>query len=597
MLASQQTTTPASPHDLWRMAYVFWFGKWLILASVIFCSGLGGFYAFYVNEARYAASATLRLNAQPTDLRDVSDHWPPPSTDPFSLNTERAILTADHILEAVVLELALLDDPEFNRYLSRGSNASLRDRVRQLMTGAANPVPDQNGILKKTVRNLRLAIWARHTPDTYLFEITAQSADPVKAARLANAVADAYISAQRTAHDMAMDENINWLNDRVAALRDQLLSQEAVVSDLRGRAQLRDDSALDDLANQILNAHQQEATASDALAHLSTQETLTARQAAERDQLSVRLAVITEETTRLTTQLAAQSAGLASLQQARREADATRVLYETFLGRLQETQVQRGLDAPDARLLAPATIGTFAGTSRVLMLKASAFLGFLVGVLAVIVRHLSRRGILHPAMLKPIFKGNAILFGGQETVFSPDTQSIVNLTHALKVATQGKPTTTTLIVAADHHETMDVALTLAKAYAVHDDTLLVRLDGTQTQTNETDHRLSQINVPTTDLLNAEALARHLKHWQQMSSHVFIDASAAPAEFMSTPLVSKVDASLIVIAWAATPMAMIMDRAKALKHESDAPLLPVLTGVNRRKMRQFSLSYPVTPAPT
>ena len=76
-----------------------------------------------------------------------------------------------------------------------------------------------------------------------------------------------------------------------------------------------------------------------------------------------------------------QSAGEISLRQLEREAQASRVLYENFLGRLQETNAQEDLQAADARILSPAEIPLFAQSQqqrRTMLLTM--FLGGAIGV-------------------------------------------------------------------------------------------------------------------------------------------------------------------------------------------------------------------------
>jgi len=71
-----------------------------------------------------------------------------------------------------------------------------------------------------------------------------------------------------------------------------------------------------------------------------------------------------------------QSEDLVLIEQMVREVEATRTLYETFLTRLKETNIQRGLQRADSRVLSEATpggqiaprpprhLGTFADTGR-----------------------------------------------------------------------------------------------------------------------------------------------------------------------------------------------------------------------------------------
>lgn len=76
----------------------------------------------------------------------------------------------------------------------------------------------------------------------------------------------------------------------------------------------------------------------------------------------------------------AQSAGEIELRQLEREAQASRLLYENFLGRLQETSQQESLQSADARVISPAEVPRFAmsgGKKR--LLAIGGILGLLLG--------------------------------------------------------------------------------------------------------------------------------------------------------------------------------------------------------------------------
>ncbi|WP_226573204.1 GumC family protein [Acuticoccus sediminis] len=84
-----------------------------------------------------------------------------------------------------------------------------------------------------------------------------------------------------------------------------------------------------------------------------------------------REAALQEQVADLETIGQAQRRGEVELRQFEREAQASRVLYENFLARLEETQQQETLISPDARVLSPAETPTAprgAGKKRVMIL-------------------------------------------------------------------------------------------------------------------------------------------------------------------------------------------------------------------------------------
>lgn len=392
------------PLDLRGMLQTVWQGKWLILLTTFAIFGMAGYYAFQITQPRYTATATLTIDPQTPVLRDVSGQWPAQGTDPASLNTEAKVLTSDHVLGQVVTELNLLADPEFNRYLhpvAPFSVNTLRTKMRHVLSGTQETVPDAAAVFDKTIQNLRGTITVTRPRDTYIFAVSAASGTPDKAALLANAVAEVYLTTQMQAKDSAAQSAETWLAGRVNELRQQLAAQEIAVTNLIATAQLQEDAGLDALSTQILAADQTLAETHAALARMEQSDTVASvRRQAEMAQLDHRITALAGNRHRLQAQLSAQSAGLVLLQQMQREADATRVVYETFLARLQETRIARGLDQLDGMQITPATSARYTGPRKVLILTLGVMVGGLTGLGLVVLRATMRSGFQTSASLR-----------------------------------------------------------------------------------------------------------------------------------------------------------------------------------------------------
>lgn len=394
---------PVAPLDLLGLLSTLWRGKLLILFTTICAVLSGGYYAFHMTSPQYQATATLQIDAVATPLRGVTQQWNAPDPDPSSLNTEVTALSSNRILGQVINQLNLLEDPEFNRYLQTPSPYSvtaIRGRLRHLLAGTTPIPPDQAAIYEKTIQNLRAALTATRPEDTYIFEISAQSSSDAKAITLANVTAAAYVADQQRLKDAATLTAENWLATRVQTLEAQLGAQEMAVNDLIATAQIQENAKLDGLSNQILLSEQQLDAAQAALAQLqSASPPQSPRQSAEIAQLRSEIADIGAQRDRLRAQLTAQSAGLGRLHQMQREADATRALYQSFLARLQETRVQRGLEHPNSQVITAATSARYLGPRKLLIIEIAALLGVLLGVSLVILRDALRNGANDPAQL------------------------------------------------------------------------------------------------------------------------------------------------------------------------------------------------------
>lgn len=102
--------------------------------------------------------------------------------------------------------------------------------------------------------------------------------------------------------------------------------------------------------------------------------------AVQRDALRTQTAELARQVRELEEKALAQSADQIELRQLEREAQASRLLYENFLGRLQETSQQESLQNADARVISPAEVPRFAisaGKKRTLAIGG--ILGVILG--------------------------------------------------------------------------------------------------------------------------------------------------------------------------------------------------------------------------
>ena len=614
--------TDLPPLDLGAMLRVAWHGKILIL--LCFCATVfaGGFYAFKMTAPQFAATATLQVDAQTAHLGDVSQQWPMPATDIASLNTEITLLTTDRILQQVVAREGLIADPEFNRYLQPVSPLApdtLRRQLRNLIAGTTDTPPDATAIANKTVANLRAALSVTRPRDTLLFHVTAHSRDADKAAQLANSAAAVYIATQISAKNKAADAAITELGTRVSALQATLIAQENAITDLIASAQIQDAAGLDDLSNAVLETDQAHATAMEALATYNTDGT-TPREAAEAGQLRDEIAHISARGAQLRGQLAAQSAGLIRLQQLQREADTTRVLYRSFRARLQETQVQRGLEYPNSTLIAPAVTGQYVGPRKTLILLISGMLGLLLGLLAVGLQHMKQDGVLHPAMLQSQITHPVLTtlhhswMTDRRHIF---TRIEPSSTHALNGAMRkilggvmlqkGGDIPKFLMVTSSTTGESKTALSLGIARSLSQRNCPVLLLQADVSGKTARHFIPKLknaawdasaiqHDPTIgcDVLHLcdlkhildTGFADMLKSVGARYDHVVINAPPLGSGPEAQLLAARADTILFAVHWAKTPMPVVVSRLAALTDGASATLGVVITQAKARKMRHF-----------
>lgn len=481
MAASQNESTDNinDTIDIRGLVSKIWRGKWIIAICLLIAYALG-----YLSTSQivptYRANATVMFDIQQSNIVDLQGILSEERFDKGKLEDQMLILSSSNLIQRVVEQLNLNNNPEFNPTL-RVEEPTLFDRAKEIISlppeitdimkdlGVIKPPPPppadpelrqlerdkrlQVAIVRNVVRGLGLS----PVGNSRVLNISYVSTNPRTAADIANAIANQYIVDQLEAKLEATQAATSWLSVRVDELRVRVESAENKVEAARSglaeeqgqslnitqqqlaalnaslvqarsdstriladynrlRDALDDPDALDtisefraspviseirrqetDLASQIvtLNATVSQDNPSLQLAKRQLEEVrkqireqvldeagkiVTATQndlkAAQEREISL-MAQVRE----LEQKAFSQSADEVTLRQLEREAQASRVLYENFLGRLQETNAQEDLQSADARILSAAEIPLYAQSQqqrRTMLLTM--FLGGAIGV-------------------------------------------------------------------------------------------------------------------------------------------------------------------------------------------------------------------------
>lgn len=294
-------------------------------------------------------------------------------------------------------------------------------------------------VFDKTVDNVMNIITATLQRNTFVFSVSAKTTDPQKSVRMANTLAEIYIADQIAVKFEATENAVTWLSERVTDLEVELKTREDEIKELRAGSSLvtpESLAALNQQANDMsdrlvdlralaqgaearLGALQQLQASGDVDAMQATfsdpvlrrlyndlasggQQTrdlfddrfsLLIQREANDTQRAVAQAVSLETSyENLQEEIASKTQDLVEVQQAEREVQATRVLYETFLARLKETTVQRGLQEADARVLSPSINGRYVEPRKSRILALSLILGGMIGVAIVLLQQFLHNG-------------------------------------------------------------------------------------------------------------------------------------------------------------------------------------------------------------
>jgi uncharacterized protein involved in exopolysaccharide biosynthesis len=613
------------------MLRVLWYGKWLVLCALLFTTGAAGYYAFRMAAPQYVAGATLQLGGADDA---TSGSAAQSNSDDAALNTAAALVTSDPVLTQVITALDLLADPEFNRYLVPTrplAPYALRTQVRHWLAGTTEQVPDDAAVLDKTIQNLRRALTVTRQPDTYILHITAQSRDADKAVTLANTTAALYLAHREATQMQKRAETEVWLQSRVDDLRTQLERQERQAAAIIASTQIQGSNALDALTAQVLAADQDLSEARNTLLSLEiAPDNGSARNTAEIAQLRTKINDLAALKDRRSAQLSAQSAGQAALQQIEIQAEATRLVYQSFLAQLQENQMQQGLGTAVTTRIAPATEGTYAGPQKMLILTIAVLLGAVLGVTAVAIRHTTRKGIvdarsLHDATGLPVLAqfSNRTLRRLEKSARTPPARLGTGLSQAgrrlhtsLALTSQGSNaqvivSTSSIAGEGKTHHTLLLAQTLGMAgkrvVLISADTpspMLRSVLGAELfKAAQQSWASGEQGAHCTNLgadvlivsdmadrhtpLLSEQLAGRLETLRKTYDHIIIDAPPVLLVPEARLFARHSDAIIYAVRWSKTPRDVVQRGLEALDDIGHPATGVILSRINLRKMRQWS----------
>lgn len=441
--------------DLSAIFGTIWRGKWIIGFITLIGILLTGYYAFFVATPQFRATSVVILETQQESVVDLQSVVGGISGDTSEINSEVEVLRARSLMGKVVDRLDLTNDPEFNRRLRPPTFVEqTRAQVVSLLgqTPTRDRELDEQTVRDAVVTNLLRQVTVRNVPSSFVFQITVETTNARKSALIADTIVDAYILNQLEVKFAATEQATSWLTDRVAELQVVLEDAKAEVSDFSASTNLVSEESLralerqlKDLRERVLAAEEASVAAAERLAELQSVTDRDAQAALANDPQLTRLlprartddtvaqafdtryaqvvARAELEATRAAQQaqtlaasvqpleddIAQQGEDLITLQQLQREAEANRLLYEYFLGRLKETSAQEGIQQADSRILSDAVVPLEpAAPRKSLFLVVGALMGSIIGIMFVLLREGAKNDFRTASELEG-YTGEAVL--------------------------------------------------------------------------------------------------------------------------------------------------------------------------------------------
>jgi uncharacterized protein involved in exopolysaccharide biosynthesis/Mrp family chromosome partitioning ATPase len=269
MSFNDTTATPRTTHGtrqnsteppLWDIADILrillkrW--MWPVFSAALM-AGIVLAYALTVPR-EYAAKTTLVIDPRGVQIveRELTPSSQNSTINLAVIESQISVMTSDSVLRAVVKDERLAADPEFGAR-PPSSIARLKGWFRSLVTASSGPSDGEEAALD----GLRRAVRAERVINSYVIDLHVRSQSPEKAARIANAIAAAYIAQERAGREQINFKAGEGLTRQLATLRERVKSSEEAVEAFKAKHNilsagngLVNEQQLSELTNRIVTA-------------------------------------------------------------------------------------------------------------------------------------------------------------------------------------------------------------------------------------------------------------------------------------------------------------------------------------------------------
>ncbi len=222
--------------DLRELQDFFW-RRWKLIVAAMLAVMAVTFLILLTITPRYTATVQILLDPKKNQVFGAEAIMPELNLDSGNVDSQISVIQSTNLLRHVVEKQKLTEDAEFGQPAKPGlfglllGSLSSGEAVTPIAT-ASNDGSAPTDVLRAITR-LKNSLEVQRVNRTYVLSVSVTSEDPVKAARLANAVADAYVVDQLEARYEAARAASSWLAERIQTLGDQVRQSEEAVAKFR----------------------------------------------------------------------------------------------------------------------------------------------------------------------------------------------------------------------------------------------------------------------------------------------------------------------------------------------------------------------------
>ncbi|MDB5578029.1 MAG: chain-length determining protein [Bradyrhizobium sp.] len=200
--------------------------QWPLIASIAGGTLLLVLIYLVTATPMYTASSRILMDTRQTQVLDKDTGIPNTLIDPGFVDSQVEILTSDDLILSIVRNMKLAQDEEFI-----GSNSGIMPAISGAIAtlfGSDGP-PSVERLERNAVETLKKNLKVERVLATYVLSVSFRSLSADKAARITNALADAYMVGALEAKYQSTKRAGEWLQLRSAELREQATASDRAV--------------------------------------------------------------------------------------------------------------------------------------------------------------------------------------------------------------------------------------------------------------------------------------------------------------------------------------------------------------------------------
>jgi succinoglycan biosynthesis transport protein ExoP len=204
--------------------------QWRLIALVTCMAVILSVGYLVMTPKRYTAQADMIIDTKRVTWTQSEMASENRTVEDAAVESEIETTKSERIAIMVARQLQLLKDPEFV-----GAGEGLKHRILSLFISAPEAQPSDDDVMRRVIATLKDNLRVMRMGRSYIEQIAYTSLDRDKAARIANAFADAYIEDQIEAKFEATHRATVWLEQRIGELRKQASDAYKDVQDFKSK--------------------------------------------------------------------------------------------------------------------------------------------------------------------------------------------------------------------------------------------------------------------------------------------------------------------------------------------------------------------------